>query len=146
MAHPPPPLAWPLHAGALRITPALVLAVFALRWWLDLQFANVTPFLLFLLVVAAVGLLFDHGTSVYAALLSTALGLFFFVEPRFSFAIRDFATGLHIAVYLSVALFIAVTSEALRRGVSRPEETGVEPAGGPGDPRLLPAGAADHPS
>jgi K+-sensing histidine kinase KdpD len=112
-------LSTPVRYG---ITTALVLAVFGIRWWLDLQFANIAPFLLFLPVVAAVDLLFDHGTSVYAALLSTALGLFFFVEPRFSFAIPDFATGLLIAVYLSASLFIAVTSEALRRAITRIED------------------------
>src|SRR5215218_10396312 len=74
------------------ITTVLILAIFALRLWLDPQFADVAPFLLFLPVVAVVGLLFDHGTSIYAALLGTALGLFFFIEPRFSLAIPDFAT------------------------------------------------------
>jgi|1186.fasta_scaffold64920_1 PAS domain S-box-containing protein len=134
-------LSTPVRYG---ITTALVLAVFAIRWWLDLQFANVTPFLLFLPVVAAVGLLFDHGTSVYAALLSTALGLFFFVEPRFSFAIPDFATGLHIAVYLSVALFIAVTSEALRRVISRIEDLVDELAEDAEHTRLIIEGATDY--
>lgn len=126
------------------ITTVLILAIFAMRWWLDRQFADVAPFLLFLPVVAAVGLLFDHGTSIYAALLGTALGLFFFVEPRFSFIIPDFATGLHIAVYLSVALFIAVTSETLRRAITRIEDLVDELAQDAEHTRLIIEGATDY--
>src|SRR5215217_6938610 len=45
-------LSTPVRYG---ITTALVLAIFAIRWWLDPHFANIAPFLLFLPVVAAAG-------------------------------------------------------------------------------------------
>src|SRR3954454_25272350 len=130
MGHPPPPLAWPLHAGALRyhhspgpgclchplvagpaicqrcpvstLPPGRGCGRPALRPWHE-RLRGAPEHRAWPLLTRR------------AALLATAVGPLFYGEPRLRSAIPDFATCLHIAVYLSVALSIAVTSEALRR-------------------------------
>lgn len=60
--------------------------------------------MLFLLAVVLVGVKFGRGPAVLAALLSVAAFDFFFVSPRFSFAVSDVKYLLTFAVMLVVAL------------------------------------------
>lgn len=62
--------------------------------------------MLFLLAVVLVAVRFGRGPAVLAAFVNVALFDFFFVPPRFSFAVSDVQYLLTFAVMLAVALII----------------------------------------
>ena len=70
--------------------------------------------MLFLLTVVLVALKWGRGPAVLAAFVSVAAFDFFFVPPRFSFAVSDFQYLLTFAVMLAVALIIGQMTAGLR--------------------------------
>jgi two-component system sensor histidine kinase KdpD len=70
--------------------------------------------MLFLLAVVGVALKWGRGPAVLAALVSVAAFDFFFVTPRFSFAVSDVQYLLTFAVMLIVALVIGQMTAGLR--------------------------------
>jgi K+-sensing histidine kinase KdpD len=70
--------------------------------------------MLYLLTVLLIAMRLGYGPGVMAALLSVALFDFFFVPPRFSFAVHDMQYLLTFAVMLVVALITAHLSAGLR--------------------------------
>ncbi|MET0440431.1 MAG: DUF4118 domain-containing protein, partial [Casimicrobiaceae bacterium] len=74
-----------------------------LHAWFDL--ANIVMLFLFTVVLVAIKL--GRGPAVLAAFVSVACFDFFFVPPRFSFAVTDFQYLLTFAVMLAVALITA---------------------------------------
>lgn len=82
-----------------------------LIWFLDLT--NIV--VLFLLVVLLVAVRFGRGPAVFSAFLSVALFDFFFVPPRFSFAVTDAQYLVTFAVMLAVALITGQLAAGLRR-------------------------------
>ncbi|MEO8752277.1 MAG: two-component system sensor histidine kinase KdpD [Casimicrobiaceae bacterium] len=70
--------------------------------------------MLFLLAVVLVALKWGRGPAVLAAFVSVATFDFFFVAPRFSFAVSDFQYLLTFAVMLVVALIIGQMTAGLR--------------------------------
>ena len=70
--------------------------------------------MMFLLAVVLVAVKWGRGPAVLAAFLSVALFDFFFVPPRFSFAVSDFQYLLTFAVMLIVALIIGQMTAGLR--------------------------------
>ena len=70
--------------------------------------------MLFLLTVVLVALKWDRGPAVLAAFVSVATFDFFFVPPRFSFAVSDFQYLLTFGVMLAVALIIGQMTAGLR--------------------------------
>ncbi|MDL2355506.1 MAG: two-component system sensor histidine kinase KdpD [Pseudomonadota bacterium] len=89
-------------ATALLATPLLA--------FLDL--ANIA--MLFLLVVLLVAVKFGRGPSVLATCVSVACFDFFFVEPRFTFAISDFQYLITFGVMLAVGLITGHLTANLR--------------------------------
>jgi two-component system sensor histidine kinase KdpD len=89
-------------ATALIATPLLA--------YLDL--ANIA--MLFLLVVLLVAVRFGRGPSVLATCLSVACFDFFFVPPRFTFAISDFQYMITFSVMLAVGLITGHLTANLR--------------------------------
>ncbi|MYM40306.1 DUF4118 domain-containing protein [Duganella qianjiadongensis] len=87
---------------ALAATPLLA--------WLDL--ANIA--MLFLLVVVLVAWRFGRGPSVLATCVSVACFDFFFVPPRFDFAVSDFQYLITFVVMLVVGLFTGHLTSDLR--------------------------------
>lgn len=87
---------------ALLATPLLV--------WLDL--ANIA--MLFLLVVVLVAWRFGRGPSVLATCVCVACFDFFFVPPRFTFAVSDFQYLITFMVMLVVGLFTGHLTSDLR--------------------------------
>ena len=82
----------------------------ALRLYFDL--ANIV--MLFLLTVVLVAVKFGRGPAVAAALISVASFDFFFVPPRFSFAVTDVQYLLTFAVMLAVGLITGQMTAGLR--------------------------------
>jgi two-component system sensor histidine kinase KdpD len=100
---------WPyLWAASASIATALVAT--PLLAWLDL--ANIA--MLFLLVVVLVAVRFGRGPSVLATCVSVACFDFFFVPPRFTFAISDFQYLITFAVMLVVGLITGHLTADLR--------------------------------
>ena len=70
-----------------------------------LDHANIV--MVYLLAVALVAMRFGRTAGVVAAFASVLLFDFFFVEPRFSFAVQDAQYLITFVVMLAVALLIA---------------------------------------
>jgi len=95
---------------ALAACAAVTLVALPLRSSLD--HANVV--MAYLLVVALVATRLGRGAGVVTAFASVLLFDFFFVEPRFSFAVQDAQYLITFVVMLVVALLIATLTARLR--------------------------------
>lgn len=98
------------YLWALLACLATTLVATSLLPYFDL--ANIV--MLFLLTVVLVALKWGRGPAVLAAFVSVATFDFFFVAPRFSFAVSDFQYLLTFAVMLAVALIIGQMTAGLR--------------------------------
>ena len=114
--HAPPPLAskprrhwhYLLAAAACGATTLLTLP---LHDWLE----PVNAVMLFLLTVVLVAARLGRGPAVMASFLSVGLFDFFYVPPRFSFAVSDIQYLLTFAVMLTVALIIGHLAIGMRQ-------------------------------
>ena len=101
---------WRGYAAALAIVAATGLLATPLLALLEL----VNIVMLFLLAVVAVALWWGRGPAVLAAFVSVGTFDFFFVPPRFSFAVSDIEYLLTFGVMLAVALVIGPLTARLR--------------------------------
>ncbi len=107
-----PPLTTPLkHLLAILTCLFTTLITQPLLGWVDL--ANIV--MLFLLTVAVIAVWLGQKPAVTASLASIALFDFFFVPPRFSFAVNDAQYLITFAVMLLVALLIGHLTNGLRQ-------------------------------
>lgn len=104
------PARWPGYAAALAVCCATALLATPLRGVLELS--NIV--MLFLLAVVGVALRFGRGPAVLAAFVGVCLFDFFFVPPRFSFAVSDVQYLLTFAVMLFVALVVGQLTAGLK--------------------------------
>lgn len=102
-------MAWGVAACGL-----VTLLAWPLRNYLDP--ANIA--MPYLLAVALVALRAGRNAAIIAAFLSTILLDFFFIEPRFSFAVGDVQYVVTLAVMLVVALIIGNLTIVLQRQVA----------------------------
>jgi two-component system sensor histidine kinase KdpD len=80
-----------------------------------LNFVHLTNIaMVFLLTVALVAMRWGRGPAVLAAVLNVGAYDFFFVAPRFSFAVSDLQYALTFAVMLAVGLIIAELTARMR--------------------------------
>jgi two-component system sensor histidine kinase KdpD len=98
------------YGGAAAASIATALLATPLLAYLDL--ANIA--MLFLLVVTLVAVRFGRGPSVLATCVSVACFDFFFVPPRFTFAISDFQYLITFGVMLTVGLITGHLTANLR--------------------------------
>ncbi len=77
-----------------------------------LELTNIV--MLFLLAVVGVALLYGRGPAVFAAFVGVGLFDFFFVPPRFSFAVTDVQYLLTFVVMLVVALVVGQLTAGLK--------------------------------
>lgn len=111
-----PPIApvadWPWRgfAAATAACAAAVLLATPLQDVLELS----NTVMLFLLAVVGVGLRYGRASAVFAAFLGVGLFDFFFVQPRFSFAVTDVQYLVTFAVMLVVALVIGQLTAGLK--------------------------------
>lgn len=101
---------WPQYGWAAGACGFTALAATLLLPYFDL--ANIV--MLFLLTVVLVAVRHGRGPAVLAAFLSVASFDFFFVPPRFSFAVGDVQYLLTFAVMLTVALITGQLTANLR--------------------------------
>lgn len=100
----------------------IVLAFFGLRS-VTAPVLGGYPFLLFFPAIILIAVVLDHGTGVYAVLLSAALARFFFLPPVHSFALPSMAAAAPLALYVLVGLFLTLSIEALRATADRLSKT-----------------------
>jgi two-component system sensor histidine kinase KdpD len=100
---------WP-YAWAAAASVATALIATPLLAYLDL--ANIA--MLFLLVVVLVAVRFGRGPSVMATCVGVACFDFFFVPPRFTFAVSDFQYVITFVVMLAVGLITGHLMSGLR--------------------------------
>lgn len=98
------------HSAAVLSSLCMALAAAPTVAWLDL--ANIA--MLFLLVVLLVAVRFGRGPSVTATCVSVACFDFFFVPPRFTFAISDLQYLVAFGVMLAVGLITGHLTAGLR--------------------------------
>jgi len=103
-------LAWQGYAAALAVCAATALLATPLLAVFEL--ANIV--MLFLLAVVGVALRWGRGPAVVAAFVGVGLFDFFFVQPRFSFAVSDVQYLVTFAVMLVVALVIGQLTAGLK--------------------------------
>jgi two-component system, OmpR family, sensor histidine kinase KdpD len=97
----PAPLAEYVRAAAVvLLSVAVSFPVFSIRSLTDVA-------MVFLLGVALVASRYGRGPTIFAAFLSIALFDFFFVPPRFTFAVSDVGYFLTFGVMLAIALLIS---------------------------------------
>ncbi|SER45334.1 DUF4118 domain-containing protein [Giesbergeria anulus] len=104
------PITWSGYAAATMACVMVALLISPLRNVLELS--NIV--MLFLLAVVGVGLRFGRGPAVLAAFLGVLLFDFFFVAPRFSFAVSDVQYLVTFGVMLVVALVIGQLTAGLK--------------------------------
>jgi len=102
---------WQKFALAVLLCAAMTLMATPLFGHLDL--ANIV--MLFLLTVLIVAVTLGLRPALLAAFLSVALFDFFFVPPRFSFAVHDAQYLITFAVMLAVAIITGELTAGLRR-------------------------------
>jgi two-component system sensor histidine kinase KdpD len=90
------------YAGALALSAATTLVAFPLQHLFELS--NIV--MLFLLAVVGVALLFGRGPAVLAAFVNVLAFDFFFVPPRFTFAVSDAQYVFTFSVMLIVGLVV----------------------------------------
>jgi two-component system sensor histidine kinase KdpD len=105
-----PPTQWTGYAAALAL--GMLTCVLATPLLDVLELTNIV--MLFLLSVVAVALLYGRGPAVFAAFVGVALFDFFFVPPRFSFAVSDVQYLVTFAVMLVVALVVGQLTAGLK--------------------------------
>ena len=101
---------WPRYAWATAAVIAVTLLAFPLFRFFDL--ANIV--MLFLLTTVLVAVKFGRGPAALAAVLNVAAFDFFFVTPRFSFAVSDAQYLLTFVVMLAVGLITGQLTAGLR--------------------------------
>ena len=104
------PNPWPRYLWALACSVGVTLLTLPLVSFLEL--ANIV--MLFLLGTVLVALKFGRGPAALAAVLNVAAFDFFFVAPRFSFAVSDVQYLLTFAVMLAVGLLTGQLTAGLR--------------------------------
>lgn len=101
---------WLLYAGAVFASVAVTVLAWPLRYYFDL--ANIV--MLFLLGTVLVALKWGRGAAALAAVLNVLAFDFFFVTPRFSFAVSDVQYLLTFAIMLLVGLLTGQLTAGLR--------------------------------
>lgn len=112
------------------VTGAAVALAFLLRWALDPRLGENDPFLLFILPVFLAGWFAGLRPALAATVAGALLGDFFFVEPRYSLAIRDPEYVARLAAFLASGVLTAWLTETLRRTRAEREQAALQAAEG----------------
>ena len=100
------------RAYGLAVLACVVTAILASPLVSRLELSNIV--MLFLLTVVGVSLRLGRGPAVLAAFVGVGLFDFFFVQPRFSFAVTDVQYLVTFAVMLCVALVVGQLTAGLK--------------------------------
>lgn len=96
---------------------ALTLIAFFARWTLDASIANSSRTLFFVLAAAISAFLFGRGPGIFATLVGTMLGNYFFFLPRYSFHIHSSAAMVTFTMSVVEGLVISFCAGYLHRAL-----------------------------
>ena len=105
------PLRWDRYAWAIATTAACTL----LAWVMYPHFELSNLVMIYLLGVTVAGLRLGRGPSALTAVLNVAAFDFFFVPPRFSFAVSDVQYLVTFGAMVTIALVIATLTASVRQ-------------------------------
>jgi two-component system sensor histidine kinase KdpD len=105
------PVRWSRYAWAVAIS----MACTAIAWPMYPHFELSNLVMVYLLGVSVAGLRLGRGPSVLTAVLNVAAFDFFYVPPRFTFAVSDAQYLLTFGVMLTIALVIATLVASVRQ-------------------------------
>jgi len=105
--------AWPTWAR-YAVTAAIVLATWSVRLALHTWFPG-SPFLLFFLAIIFCAALFDHGTSIFAVLLSAGLAKWFLIEPTGTLNVVRTEDVVDLSLFIAIGLLSGAVLEALHK-------------------------------
>jgi two-component system, OmpR family, sensor histidine kinase KdpD len=108
---PPAPLRWQRYLKAVGLTLACTLLAFAI--FRHFELSNLV--MIYLLGVTVAGLNLGRGPSALTAVLSVAAFDFFFVPPRYSFAVSDVQYLVTFGTMVTIALVIASLTASVRQ-------------------------------
>ena len=110
---PPGPAAvrWDRYASAVGVTAACTL----MAWFMYPHFELSNLVMIYLLGVTVAGLRLGRGPSALTAVLNVAAFDFFFVPPRFSFAVSDVQYLVTFGAMVTIALVIATLTASVRQ-------------------------------
>lgn len=106
---------WSKYAFALAVTAAALL----LRLALDPVLADRGYFTVNFAAVLVASLVGGLGPGLLATLLAGLLAHYFFVEPRYSFALNGAPQAAHFVLYIALGIGVAVLGELYRRNQNR---------------------------
>lgn len=107
-------------------TALIALGFFGLRYLLgglDIDARQLPLFTLFIPAVVLSAFLFDRGSGYFAVALSTALGLYFMVDPRRPIESAGPGEMIVVAAFVAAGLFTAAIVQMLRRRLAEKSET-----------------------
>lgn len=103
-----------LSVPARYVLATLIVAGFAILRWALRDLLDPVPFLLFFPAILIVALMIDHGSAIYASLVSILLSIFLFIPPHYSLAIEDPRLAFAALLTLLIMLLMAWLVENLR--------------------------------
>ena len=104
----------------------IALAFFGLRYLLgglDLEPRQLPLFTLFIPAIVLSAFLFDRGSGYFAVAASTALGLYFMVDPRHPIDSAGPGDILVVTAFIAVGLFTAAIVQMLRRRLAEKSDS-----------------------
>ena len=107
----PTAIRWDRYAGAVAVTAACTL----MAWVMYPHFELSNLVMIYLLGVTVAGLKLGRGPSALTAVLNVAAFDFFFVPPRFSFAVSDVQYLVTFSAMVTIALVIATLTASVRQ-------------------------------
>jgi two-component sensor histidine kinase len=96
------------------LTTLIVLAAFGVHYFVwrgGIAYA----YLLFFPAIILISILFDHGTGIYAVILSSVLAIYFFVNPGGSLRLENPDDTIAMAIFVVSGLITAALIESLHR-------------------------------
>jgi two-component system sensor histidine kinase KdpD len=101
---------WPGYLWGLAAT----LACTALSWWMTPAFELANLIMVYMLGAVLIAARYGHGPAIMVSVVNVAAFDFFFVPPRFSFAVSDTQYLVTFAIMLAVAIVISNLTASVR--------------------------------
>jgi two-component system sensor histidine kinase KdpD len=101
---------WPGYLWGLAAT----LSCTALSWWMTPAFELANLIMVYMLGAVLIATRYGHGPAIMVSVVNVAAFDFFFVPPRFSFAVSDTQYLVTFAIMLAVAIVISNLTASVR--------------------------------
>jgi signal transduction histidine kinase len=120
---------WPIFRHALPAygcALGLTVIAFLVRWNFDASLGNSARMLFFLLAAALSAFLFGRGPGIFATIVGTSLGNYFFFIPRYTFHFDSRSSNITFAIAVIEGIIISVCAGYLHRALQMRETAQIE--------------------